>query len=105
MTAPTKTTVEQHGEIAILRFEGDIMSASEEAVLGAYERVGVGTRKLLLDFSRVPYLNSSGIALVIRLLIAASKASQRTVCFGLSAHFEKVFRILGLARYTSLHVD
>ena|SRR5579883_69884 len=105
MVSPTKTKVEQNGATAVMRFEGDITSASEEAVLGKYRALEAGTNKILLDFSKVPYLNSSGIALVIQLLMAANKATQKVVCFGLSAHFVKVFTMLGLAKYTSLQAD
>ena len=105
MVTPTKTKVEQSGEVSVMRFEGDITSASEEAVLGQYKKLAIGTTKILLDFSKVPYLNSSGIALVIQLLMAASKVPQKVVCFGLSAHFVKVFTMLGLAKYTTLHSD
>lgn len=105
MVTPTKTKVEQNGDLAVMRFEGDITSTSEDAVLGKYNSLAAGTKKILLDFSKVPYLNSSGIALVIQLMMAASKVPQRVVCFGLSAHFVKVFTMLGLAKYTTLHVD
>ena len=101
----TKTKVEQNGDLAVMRFEGDITSTSEEAVLGKYRSLDAATKKILLDFSKVPYLNSSGIALVIQLLMAASKVPQKVVCFGLSAHFVKVFTMLGLAKYTTLHAD
>jgi len=103
--SPTKTKVEQNGDVAVMRFEGDITSTSEEAVLGKYRSLDTGAKKILLDFSKVPYLNSSGIALVIQLLMAASKVPQKVVCFGLSAHFMKVFTMLGLAKYTTLHAD
>ena len=102
IVSPTKTKVEQTTELAILRFEGDITSASQDAVLGTYEKLS-GATKILLDFTKVPYLNSSGIAIVIQLLMAAKKADRKVVCFGLSAHFVKVFTMLGLAKYTSLH--
>jgi anti-sigma B factor antagonist len=105
MVTQTKTKVEQDGDLAILRFEGDITSASEDAVLGKYRALDAGVKNILLDFSKVPYLNSSGIALVIQLLMAASKVPQKVVCFGLSAHFVKVFTMLGLAKYTTLHSD
>jgi hypothetical protein len=53
--------------VAILRFEGDIASTSKDAVLGAYEGLPRETTKLiLLDFTRVDYINSSGIALIIQ---------------------------------------
>ena len=105
MATPTKAKVEQSGELAVLRFEGDITSTSEEAVLGTYRALPASTTKILLDFSKVPYLNSSGIALVLQLMMAANKGAQKVVCFGLSAHFVKVFTMLGLAKYTTLHTD
>ncbi len=105
MVTPTKTKVEQNSGLAVLRFEGDITSTSEEAVLGEYKSLATGTTKVLLDFTKVGYLNSSGIALVIQLMMAASKIPQKVVCFGLSAHFVKVFTMLGLAKYTTLHPD
>lgn len=105
MVTPTKTKVEQNGDLAVMRFEGDITSTSEDAVLGQYKSLPADTKKILLDFSKVPYLNSSGIALVIQLMMAASKVPQKVVCFGLSAHFVKVFTMLGLAKYTTLHTD
>lgn len=102
---PTKAKIEQSGDLAVMRFEGDLTSASEDAVLGKYNALAAGTSRILLDFSKVPYLNSSGIALVIQLLMAANKVPQKVVCFGLSAHFVKVFTMLGLAKYTTLHPD
>lgn len=105
MVSPTKARVEQVGDLALMRFEGDITSASEDAVLGQYRALPDGVGKILLDFSKVPYLNSSGIALVIQLLMAAHKVQQQVVCFGLSAHFVKVFTMLGLAKYTTLAAD
>ncbi len=72
---------------------------------GARGGRGGGLKKILLAFSKVPYLNSSGISLVIQLLMAASKVPQKVVCFGLSAHFVKVFTMLGLAKYTTMHAD
>lgn len=105
MVTPTKTKIEQSGDIVVMRFEGDITSTSEDAVLGQYKALPSTTQKILLDFSKVPYLNSSGIALVIQLMMAASKVPQKVLCFGLTPHFVKVFTMLGLAKYTTLHAD
>lgn len=105
MVTPTKTKLEQNGDLAVLRFEGDITSHSEEAVLGKYRSLDGAAKRILLDFTKVPYLNSSGIALIIQLLMAANKSEQKVVCFGLTAHFVKVFTMLGLAKYTTLYPD
>jgi anti-sigma B factor antagonist len=99
MVKPTKTTLEQSGDLAVMRFEGDITSTSEDAIMGRYRALDPGTKKILLDFSKVTYMNSSGIALIIQLLMAAGDVPQKVVCFGLSAHFVKVFAMLGLTKY------
>jgi len=89
--------------VAVLRFEGDIASTSKEAVLGTYQSLPKATTKLiLLDFSKVDYINSSGIALVIQLLIEAANSSQKVYAFGLSAHFTKVFTMVGITKYAEL---
>ncbi|MGA2570770.1 MAG: STAS domain-containing protein [Terracidiphilus sp.] len=90
--------------MAVLRFEGDIASTSKDAVLGVYQSLPQETTKLiLLDFTRVDYINSSGIALVIQLLIQASHEGQTVCAFGLSAHFNKVFTMVGITKYARLY--
>jgi anti-anti-sigma factor len=91
--------------ITVLRFSGDITSASQAAVLGTYQGLGEKTKRILLDFSKVEYLNSSGIALVIQMMIAAGKQGQTIHTFGLTAHFQKVFTMVGITKYTTLHPD
>jgi anti-sigma B factor antagonist len=89
--------------VAVLRFAGDIASTSKDAVLGAYQALPKESTKLiLLDFTGVDYINSSGIALVIQLLIEASHAAQTVCAFGLSAHFTKVFTMVGITKYARL---
>jgi anti-sigma B factor antagonist len=107
MTQPihTKAKVDQNGTFAIVRLEGDITSASRDAVLGSYERLPPQIARVALDFSKVPYLNSSGIALVIQLVMEAQKTERRVAVFGLTPHFQKVFTMVGLTKYTSVHQD
>ena len=108
MQSDTKSRVDQitspAGQpVAVLRFEGDIASTSRDAVLGAYQALPKDTARLvLLDFTKVDYINSSGIALVIQLLIEAASAGQKVYAFGLSAHFTKVFTMVGITKYAQL---
>jgi anti-anti-sigma factor len=108
MQSETKARVEQLASpagdpVSVLRFEGDIASTSKEAVLGTYQALPKETAKLvLLDFTKVDYINSSGIALVIQLLIEASNLGQKVAAFGLSAHFTKVFTMVGITKYAGL---
>jgi anti-anti-sigma factor len=91
--------------ITVLRFAGDITSTSQTVVTGTYEGLPETVKRIILDFSKVEYLNSSGIALVIQMMIAASKKEQKIVTFGLTPHFQKVFTMVGITKYTSLHPD
>ena len=108
MQSETKSHVDQITSpaghpISVLRFEGDIASTSKEAVLGAYQGLPKATAKLiLLDFTKVDYINSSGIALVIQLLIEAANSGQKVFAFGLSPHFVKVFTMVGITKYAGL---
>ncbi len=91
--------------ITVFRFSGDITSTSQPAVLGTYQGLPETTKRILLDFSKVEYLNSSGIALIIQMMIAAGKHGQTIRTFGLSPHFQKVFTMVGITKYTTLHPD
>jgi anti-anti-sigma factor len=92
--------------VTVLRFEGDISSTSKDAVLGTYQSLPKAAVKLvLLDFQKVDYINSSGIALVIQLLIEASNAGQKVYAFGLSPHFTKVFTMVGITKYAELYAS
>ena len=97
LTSPAGHNVTAH------RFEGDIASTSKEAVLGSYQSLPKETAKLvLLDFTKVDYINSSGIALVIQMLIEAANSGQKVYAFGLSPHFTKVFTMVGITKYAGL---
>ncbi|MDQ1451538.1 MAG: anti-sigma factor antagonist, partial [Acidobacteriaceae bacterium] len=53
----------------------------------------------------VDYINSSGIALVIQMLMEANKNSQKIAAFGLTPHFQKVFTMVGITKYAALYKD
>jgi anti-anti-sigma factor len=109
MQSETKSRVDQittpaGNPLAVLRFEGDIASTSREAVLGLYQSLPKEeTKTVLLDFMQVEYINSSGIAIVIQLLMEATNAGQKVAAFGLSAHFTKVFTMVGITKYATLY--
>jgi hypothetical protein len=42
---------------------------------------------------------------VIQLLMEAANAGQKVLAFGLSAHFQKVFTMVGITKYAGLFPD
>jgi anti-sigma B factor antagonist len=92
--------------VIVLSFTGDISSASKDAILGTYQGLNKGpNQKILFNFQAVEYLNSSGISLIIQVLMIASKAGEKVSICGLSPHFVKVFTMVGIPKYASLHGD
>jgi anti-sigma B factor antagonist len=93
-------------QITCLRFTGDISSASRDAVVGTYQALDKASNpRVLLEFKGVEYLNSSGIALVIQVLMEASKSGQTVAICGLTPHFTKVFTMVGITKYATLYPD
>src|SRR4051794_41861514 len=79
MTA-TVIELDQQGDTAILRIVGDITSASETDLMAAYGlAVANGASAVVLDFSRLDYMNSGGIGLLVTLLVRAQRSGGRPV--------------------------
>lgn len=92
--------------VAILALSGDVSSEAAEAILNAYRSIDSKPAQVLLDFSHVPYINSSGIAIVIQLLIETSQKGGNSIgIFGLSPHFQKVFSLVGIDKYARMDPD
>lgn len=111
MQAATKVTRRSakgaSGEpVEVLAFTGDISSTSKDAILEAYRALASAIRNVLLDFTGVEYINSSGIAIIIQLLLEAHKAGDRTIGIcSLTPHFVKVFTMVGVAKYATISPD
>jgi anti-anti-sigma factor len=103
-TTIDRTTSPSGVAISVMRFTGDISSTSKESVHGAWQGLA-GNGPVLLDFSKVEYINSSGIGLIITMLMEADKAGQKVAIFGLTPHFQKVFTMVGIGKYAGLHKD
>jgi len=94
------------GPVTLLCMEGDISSTSKDAILDAYHGLDGSVSRVLLDFTGVGYINSSGIAIIIQMLLEASRAESRSIgIFGLSPHFQKVFTMVGINKYAALYKD
>lgn len=111
MQATTKVTQRtatagSGGPVTVLTFSGDIASTSKDAVLDAYHHLNGAPSPVLLDFTGVDYINSSGIAIIIQMLMEANKAGSKNIgIFGLSPHFQKVFTMVGINKYAALYSD
>ena len=63
------------------------------------------TSSVVLNFSHVEYMNSTGIALILGLLAQARKSHRRLLIYGLSEHYLEIFKITRLADFMDVLAD
>ena len=86
-----------------LRLSGDLNGRADEALASAYAQVAVlGPRRVSLDFGQVGYINSTGIALVVRLLAQARNDGRAVRAIGLTEHYREIFRITRLSDFMEI---
>jgi anti-anti-sigma factor len=106
MDKPLETTVRHVGGATVIDLRGDIDGSSEQALNAAYAEASAnGTASVLLNFSAVEYINSTGIALIVGVLAQARKARRHISTFGLSEHYAEIFQITRLADFMSIYPD
>jgi anti-anti-sigma factor len=93
-------------EVAIIDLVGDVTTFAEEKINSAYREVtNKGARFVLLNFRQNDYINSAGIAILIGIVTEVNRNSQKLAVSGLSQHFQKIFRMVGLAQYAEIYQD
>ena len=86
-----------------MRLSGDLNARADETLAAAYERVvALGSRRVSLDFGHVGYINSTGIALVVRLLADARRDGRTVRALGLTEHYREIFRITRLSDFMEI---
>ena len=93
-------------ELATIELHGDIDVAAEAGLGAAYAKVAeTGATTVLLDFGDTEYINSTGIALIVRLLADARRDRREVRACGLSPHYVEIFQITRLSDYMRIFDD
>ena len=96
--------VRKEDGVAVIDLTGEVSAAAEQKLLEAYAHTG-GESVVLLDFSAVDYINSTGIALIVGLLAQARAAGQEVQARGLAEHYREIFRITRLSDFMTILDD
>ena len=96
--AKIKTDVRKKpGGVSVIDIHGDINAAAEGALTEAFGQAsGDGARAIVLNFSGLEYMNSSGIGLLVTLLIRANRQKQKLLSYGLNEHYKQIFDLTRL---------
>ena len=97
-------TLEKQGEVTIMDIRGDITAFSEPFLNDAYQTASSqGADKILLKIDQQAYINSGGIAVLIQILAQTKQKRQRIGITGISAHFKKIFSMVGITKFAKIH--
>jgi anti-anti-sigma factor len=101
-TKPLEVEVSAAGRVAIIRLAGEIDGFADEPLRQAFAAATAAPERpaaLLLHLGSVEYINSSGIGVLVSLLMLARQAGLPVLACGLSDHYRHIFEITRLAQF------
>lgn len=103
---PLTATVRRANGAGIIDLVGDVTGFAEAALGEAYQTASAGrTQAIVLNFTDLAYMNSSGIGVLVTLLIRAQRARQQFLAYGLSDHYVQIFELTRLNEAIGIYPD
>ena len=93
-------------DTCVLELQGELTTFAEDQLMAAYnEACDMNVRNVVLNFDGLEYMSSSGIGLLVTLLIRAQRQQKRLLACGLDDHYRHIFELTRLNEAISLHPD
>ena len=84
-------------DVSVIDVKGELTAFAEGVLMEAYNQASDGkVHAIVLNFEGLEYMNSSGIGLLVTLLIRVNREKQRLLTYGLSEHYRNIFQITRL---------
>jgi anti-sigma B factor antagonist len=81
----------------VIDVQGELTGDAESAILNAYAQADSDTTQLVvLNFKQLTYMNSSGVGLLITLVVRARRQGKKLAAVALPAHFKKILLLTRL---------
>jgi anti-sigma B factor antagonist len=82
---------------SIIDVKGEINGNAETPLMDALMQASNnGVRNIIFNFEDLEYMNSSGIGVLVTLLIRVRRQNQRLLAYGLSEHYRQIFELTRL---------
>jgi len=95
---------EQYGAVTLFEIQGDITHHSEPFFSNAFRNDNDQKHpRILLKLDKDAYINSGGISVLIQFLAKSQQNSQMVGITGVSDHFRKIFRMVGITKFAHLY--
>jgi anti-sigma B factor antagonist len=101
---PIEATLKRTDSGTTVVLAGDITGQARDALDAAYTAIA-DADPLLLDFTRVGYINSTGIALIVGVLARARAQARPVSACGLTEHYREIFEITRLSDFMTILAD
>jgi anti-sigma B factor antagonist len=88
-------------DVAILSLSGRFLAGGDGPYLRqkVSDLIEAGTKKLMIDFCEVPYIDSTGLGFLAGARVSALNAGVRMVLAGLNTHVRKILDDVNLAQF------
>jgi anti-sigma B factor antagonist len=85
------------GAASIIDIQGEVTAFAEGVLNEAFNQASAnGARAIVLNFNDLEYMNSSGIGLLVTMLIRAKRQGQKLLAYGLNEHYRHIFELTRL---------
>lgn len=92
--------------VAIMDIVGEITGYAEDELMNSYTAAtSAGAQTIILNFSGLDYMNSSGIGLLVTMLIRVQRQQQRLMAYGLMEHYQQIFSLTRLNEAIAIFAD
>lgn len=89
----------------VVEMTGTVNRAAKDQLEAAYDEAASIEGEMRLDFEKVEYINSTGIAVIVGLLARARATGREIGAFGLTEHYREVFEITRLSDFMTIYDD
>ncbi len=99
----TETRIRQKGQAVIIDLIGDVTTQGQDAVKQAFaQALDHNPTHIFFNLGRTDYINTSGIAVLISLVMEAEKSGRQVGLYGMTPHYRKVFELVRLPLYAEM---
>jgi anti-sigma B factor antagonist len=92
--------------VVVLDLAGDLRADAREDLEAAYvDAAAREPQAVVLNFSDVGYVDSTGIALLVGLLARARRDGRELSAYGLTDHYREIFAITRLSEFIHVYDD
>jgi anti-anti-sigma factor len=103
---PFSTTTTVADGAATIAIRGDLNGSADAELTAAYDEARIASvATLTLDFTDAAYINSTGIAVLVRILASGRRDGVEIHARGLSPHYVEIFEITRIADFMLIERD